>query len=104
MKLSTADKKKYRTIGHQLDPIVTISENGISDGVINELNRALTDHELVKVKLAIGDRDAREEVARVIAGEVRAEVVQKIGKVVLLLRRNSNAKPHLSNLSRHGLS
>ncbi|WP_119393562.1 ribosome assembly RNA-binding protein YhbY [Salinibius halmophilus] len=104
MKLSTADKKKYRTIGHQLDPIVTISENGISEGVINELNRALSDHELIKVKLAIADRDARAEVARVVAGEVRAELVQVIGKVILLLRRNSNAKPNLSNLVRHGLS
>lgn len=102
MKLTTADRKKYRTIGHQLDPIVTISENGISEGVLNELNRALSDHELIKVKLAIADRDAREEVARVVAAEVRAEVIQKIGKVVVLLRPNSKAKPNLSNLVRYG--
>lgn len=103
MKLTTADRKKYRTIGHQLDPIVTISENGISEGVINELNRALFDHELIKVKLAIADREARDEVARVVAAEARAEIVQKIGKVIILLRRNSKAKPQLSNLVRHSL-
>ena len=53
MPLSTALKKQYRTIGHNLNPIVTIAGNGLSEPVLAELDRALDDHELIKVKLAI---------------------------------------------------
>jgi len=49
MSLSTATKKQYRTIGHGLNPVVTIAGNGLSAGVMAEIDRALEDHELIKV-------------------------------------------------------
>jgi len=42
--------KQFRTLGHALKPIVTIAGNGLSENVLAELERALSDHELVKVK------------------------------------------------------
>ena len=53
-KKANLDIKQLRTIGHKLKPIVTVAGNGITDGVVNELERALTDHELIKIKLAVG--------------------------------------------------
>ncbi|WP_373182429.1 YhbY family RNA-binding protein, partial [Halomonas campaniensis] len=59
MSLSQAQKKAFRSIGHHLTPVVMVSENGISEGVLGELERALSDHELIKVKLALPERDDR---------------------------------------------
>jgi RNA-binding protein len=92
--------KQLRTIGHKLNPIVTISENGLSDGVANELQRALDDHELIKIKLAITDRDARQAALDDVIRLTQAELVQKIGKVALICRIARKTNKRLSNLHR----
>lgn len=101
MKLSIEEKKRLRTIGHELKPIVTISSEGVSEGVLAELERALNDHELIKVKISAGDREDREAVSQYLIEQTQCVIVQKIGKVLLVLRRNPNAKPKLSNLVRY---
>ena len=58
-KKANQDIKQLRAIGHKLKPVVTIAGKGLTEGVIDELDRALTDHELIKVKLAVGSREAR---------------------------------------------
>ncbi|GLS26861.1 YhbY family RNA-binding protein [Marinibactrum halimedae] len=100
MALSADLRKKYRNIGHNLSPIVTISGNGLSEGVLAELDRALNDHELIKVKVAVNDRDLRKTVITEMASQTHSEVVQEIGKVALLLRKAEKPNPKLSNLSR----
>ena len=59
MALEQAKIKQLRAIGHRLKPVVIISENGLGENVVAELNRALDDHELIKVKFAYEDRDAK---------------------------------------------
>lgn len=100
MPISADRKKEFRTLGHKLNPIVTIAGNGLSEAVLMELNRALDDHELIKVKLAIVDRDERKEVVAQIQTLRNIELIQEIGKVVLLYRANKKANPKLSNLHR----
>lgn len=100
MSLDPARKKHLRTIGHQLRPIVMISERGLSEGVNMELERALEDHELIKVKLAIADPSERREMATALCEQHRAELVQAVGKVVLLYRAAKKPNPRLSNLLR----
>lgn len=100
MPISADRKKQFRTIGHKLNPIVTIAGNGLSEGVLQELNRALDDHELIKVKLAIADRDERKAVAAELQVLPHVELIQEIGKIVLLYRANKKANPKLSNLYR----
>ena len=68
-KKANPDIKQLRAIGHKLKPVVTIAGNGLTEGVINELDRALTDHELIKVKLAVGSREARAELAQEISAQ-----------------------------------
>ncbi|WP_370979979.1 YhbY family RNA-binding protein [Agaribacterium sp. ZY112] len=98
MPLSRDTIKSYRNIGHDLKPVVTISENGLSEGVQNELDRALTDHELVKVKLAIGDREARKTICAEAASKAGAEIVQEIGKVALMYRESNKSNIKTSNI------
>ncbi|MEQ6889560.1 ribosome assembly RNA-binding protein YhbY [Halomonas sp. 1390] len=100
MSLSQAQKKAFRSIGHHLDPVVTVSENGASEGVLAELDRALRDHELVKVKLALPDRDDRAAMLDELVTASGAELVQKIGKMALLYRHNPKVNPKLSNITR----
>lgn len=100
MTLSSADKKHLRRLGHKLNPIVTIAGKGLSESVQIELDRALSDHELVKVKLAVGDREAKRQVIDEICQQMNAEVVQTIGHIVLLLRKAAKPNPKLSNLLR----
>jgi len=97
---SKRDIKQYRAIGHKLNPVVTVAGNGLSETVMLELERALDDHELIKVKLAVGEREARQAVAAEICEKTRAELVQSIGGVIVLLRRNADADPAKSNLQR----
>ncbi len=92
--------KQLRAIGHKLKPVVTIAGNGLNEGVMTELERALSDHELIKVKLAVGSREARTEITRDICDRSGAELIQGIGNVVLLFRRAAKPDPRLSNLIR----
>jgi RNA-binding protein len=97
-KKTNQDVTQLRAIGHKLKPVVTIAGKGLTEGVIAELDRALNDHELIKVKLAVGSREARTEIARQISEQSKAEVVQSIGNIILLLRRSATPDPRLSNL------
>jgi RNA-binding protein len=94
------DSKQLRAIGHKLKPVVTIAGNGLTEGVMAELERALGDHELIKVKLAVGSREARAELGREVCDRTGAELVQAIGNVLLILRRAAEPDPRLSNLIR----
>lgn len=95
------DIRTLRGMAHHLDPIVAIAENGATDNAVRELDRALTDHELVKVRLHIDDRAARRTVIEDLRTRSGATLVQRIGKVVVLYRENPEAKPTLSNVARY---
>ena len=97
-KKTNQDIKQLRAIGHKLKPVVTIAGKGLTENVIAEIDRALTDHELIKIKLAVGSREARTEVARQISKQSGADIIQSIGNIILILRRAETPDPKLSNL------
>lgn len=100
MALSSAQKKDLKRIGHHLKPIVIISEQGVSEGVLAELDRALNDHELIKIRVTVSDRDAKQALIAEACGQTGAELVQVIGKMAILLRRAKKPNANLSNLKR----
>ena len=100
MKLSPQKTRQLRGIGHQLKPVVLIGDKGLSEGVIAELDRALEDHELIKVSLRVGDRDTRKQVAQELCVQTRSTLVQSIGNVVLVYRGAKKPNPALSNVLR----
>jgi len=100
MSISSAQRKQYRTLGHKLNPVVTIAGKGLTENVQDEINRALEDHELIKVKLVVLDREMRAKVVQNITRACRCEVVQEIGKTALVYRAAKRPNPKLSNLLR----
>ena len=98
--LSIQERKRLRQIGHALNPVVMLGGQGLSENVIEEINRALNDHELIKVKVAGEDREARQAIIAEIAVKTEAETVQTIGKIVLLYKKAVKQNPKLSNLVR----
>lgn len=101
MQLDNATIKRLKGIGHELKPVVMIGNNGITPAIIEEIDRALTDHELIKVKLPAGSKHDRDLVSTELATTAKADVIHTIGRMALLLRQNPNANPKLSNLVRH---
>jgi RNA-binding protein len=95
-------RKKFKQIAHHLDPIIAVGDQGLSASLLAETDRALTDHELIKVKLHSADRGDRELLGDELATRCSASIVQKIGKVIVLFRANPQPKRALSNLSRYG--
>lgn len=95
------DNKQLRAIGHHLKPIVTVAGSGLSETVLAEINRALNDHELVKLKVAIDDRELRSETIESLCETTCALAVQTIGKTALILRKSSKPNPKTSNLIRY---
>ncbi|AQZ93629.1 ribosome assembly RNA-binding protein YhbY [Halopseudomonas phragmitis] len=100
MALSSAQKKDLKKIGHHLKPVVIVSEQGVSAGVLAELERALNDHELIKIRLSVADREAKQALISEICQQTGAELVQVIGKMAILLRRSKQPNANLSNLLR----
>ena len=100
MALNAEKKRELRAIGHKLKPVVIVSENGITDGVIEETLRALGDHELIKVKFAVMDREAKKQLMTELCEACDAEMIQTIGKIALILKPAKEPNPRLSNLLR----
>ena len=94
MPLTNAQIRYLRGLAHKLKPVVHLGQKGVTPSVLAELDAALTVHELVKVKLA-GERDEKKGLVAQLARESKAEVVQQIGHVVSLYRRNAE-KPRLA--------
>ena len=94
------DRSRLKRIAHHLDPVVTVGEQGVSAAVVAETQRALADQELIKVRIQGGDRDAHNDTTRALAEACNAEVVQRVGKVAVLFRKNAEPNHRLSNLTR----
>ena len=91
MQLNDKQKKHLRGIAHDLKPIIHVGNGGVSDGLITELDQTLEHHELVKVKLRVGDRDARNNAIETMIEKTRASLVARIGNTAVLYRqRNKN--------------
>jgi RNA-binding protein len=99
MSKSSFDNKQLRAIGHKLKPVVTVAGNGVSESVLEEINRALNDHELIKVKINV-EREYRQLLSDNICQSTSAELIQSVGGIVLILRRTEKPNPRLSNLIR----
>ncbi|MDN6319146.1 MAG: ribosome assembly RNA-binding protein YhbY [Marinobacter sp.] len=101
MSLSPEQRREYRAIAHNLKPVIIVGDKGLTENLQEELERALNDHELIKIKVASQDRETRQEAVSALCESSGAEVVQTIGKIAVILRRAKKPNPKLSNLLRH---
>ena len=99
MLISNQQKKHFKAIGHNLRPVVTISHKGLTDSLGHEIDRALNDHELIKIKINTRKREVRREITSKICEQHNAECIQSIGYISLVYRASKITNPKLSNLS-----
>jgi RNA-binding protein len=84
--LTTRERAHLKARAHGLEPVVHTGGAGVTDALVAEVERALTAHELIKVKVAGDDRVARVATGDQIAERTGAAVVHRVGKVVILWR------------------
>lgn len=75
-----------RSQAHHLDPVVLLGANGLTDAVMHEIDRALTAHELIKVRVPSDDREERQAIYAEVAEKLGAARVQMIGKLLIFWR------------------
>ena len=83
----TGKQRRYlRGLGHELKVVVQVGKGGIDAGLLHAIDQALSDHELIKIKVAEGANLDRHEAADELAAKTRSEVAQVLGNTVLLYR------------------
>lgn len=93
--LSTKQKQFLKGLAHHLNPVVMLGGNGLTEGVLAEIENALNHHELIKVKVAGADRETKQLIIDAIVRETKAAQVQTIGHILVLYRPSKEAKIQL---------
>ena len=89
MSLNRGQIKYLKGICHNIKPVVMLGNKGLTETVMAEIEAALDQHELIKLKLR-GSREQREQWLASIIKDSKAELVLKIGQVACLFRRNKD--------------
>jgi len=86
---SGKQKSFLRAKAHDLSPIVQIGKNLISEALITTVNNALEAHELIKISILQNCPAEPKEVATVVASNTQSELVQVIGRTIILYKKSS---------------
>ncbi len=89
--LNNRQKRHLKTLAHASRPMVIIGANGLTEAVMQEIEHTLRHHELLKVRVNAADRAERSRIITQITIQAGAELVQQIGHVAILFRRNPEA-------------
>jgi RNA-binding protein len=89
MPLTEQQKKTLRGLGHTLKPVILVGAGGLSDSLLEEFERSLEHHELMKVKVSAGERKERDAIIETLCQRGDAQLVQRVGNVALLFRRKN---------------
>jgi RNA-binding protein len=84
--LTGKQRRHLRALGHHLDPVVQVGQDGVSDAVVGQADAQLDAHELIKVKIGESSPQDRHEAADMLAARTQAQVAQVLGRTVLLYR------------------
>ena len=92
MTLSNKQKQFLKGQAHSLKPVVLLGSNGLTEGVVVEIQSALEIHELIKVKVPTDDRETKALIVEAICRETKATKVQVIGKTLVIYRQSEEKK------------
>ena len=93
--LSTKQKQFLKGLAHHLSPVVMLGGNGLTEGVLAEIDNALNHHEFIKVKIAGADRETKQLIIDAIVRETQSSNVQTIGHILVLYRPSEEGKIQL---------
>jgi len=86
--LNPAQRRVLRAAAHHLNPVVSISQKGLTPSVLTEIDRCLKAHELIKLRLYGIERESRGPLLAEICAALRCAEVQHIGNLLVLWREN----------------
>ncbi|MBV7486348.1 YhbY family RNA-binding protein [Bordetella sp. BOR01] len=86
LELTSRERSELRSAAHPLRPVVLIGDNGLTDAVLKEIDRALASHGLIKVRAGGNDRDEREAMLATICDTLSCAPVHHLGKMLILFR------------------
>jgi len=92
MQLNSKQIAYLRGLAHNLNPVVMLGNNGLTDAVLKEIDLSLNAHELIKVQVAGDDRELRKSLLTDIAAKTNAVAVHHIGKQLVFYRASETAK------------
>ena len=87
--MKPSQKSLLKSQAHHLKPVVIIGAGGLSTGVTSEIDRALEDHELIKVRISQSEREMRKLITEQIISHHHATLIGTIGHIIILYRRKS---------------
>lgn len=90
--LTAAQNRFLRGQAHDLKAMLQVGGKGVTEAVVAEVSSALEHHELIKVKVAAEDREARDAIVADLAARADAALVQRIGHVAILYRPNEEQR------------
>ena len=94
MRPTEPQKRWLKQQVHHLKPVVSLGQAGLTEPVLAEIELALDHHELIKVKIAAGDRDLRD--AFIAASRTQADLIDRIGNMAAFFRANPRKKTPLA--------
>ena len=89
MALSKKQVKQLRAMANQLNPLLYIGKNDLTDAAVKQASETMDSHELLKVAVQDGSGLTAKEAADKLAGQIGAQVVQVIGNRFVLYRKSS---------------
>ena len=88
--LSNPQKRYLRGLAHDLKPVILVGAKGITDSLVAETGNAIERHELIKVRVAAGDRELRDLWIGDLCERADAALVARIGNIAVLYRRSQD--------------
>jgi putative YhbY family RNA-binding protein len=86
LNLTVAQRRDLKARAHPLNPVVIIGNAGLTPAVLDEIERSLKSHDLLKIRVMNDDREARETMLQEICEVLNASPVQHIGKILIVYR------------------
>lgn len=86
LSLSVSQRLELKARAHALKPVVIIGNAGLTPAVLDEIERSLKSHDLLKIKVMHDEREVREAMLREICTLLKAAAVQHIGKTLVIYR------------------
>jgi RNA-binding protein len=90
--LTSAQTRFLRGQAHDLKAMLQVGGKGITDALVTEVDQALEHHELIKVKVAAADREARDAMIDEVAQRTGAALVQRIGHTAVYYRPSKDKR------------
>jgi RNA-binding protein len=97
--LTAREKRLIKKLSHDLKPLIRIGKNGVTPATIANIDKALNDHELIKIKY-LEHKDQKKTLTRRITEETRSELINQIGNTATLYRESPDPQKREINLTK----